>query len=372
MHWAREEPKNLAAQILWARALVQNRRLPEAEAVARMAVALAPNSPEARLAMGDVLFQGEVYGKAGLEYTAALKSRPDWLPALIGLGNVAVEKKLLRLGLQTFEKATRLAPENPDAWVGLGRAHYNQKFRFDKALEAFERARRLAPARTDYFPYLSDTLRANYRLEEAEAVLRQRVAAAPTDARGHYLLALTLLDDRRTPEREVEAERLLRTSLQLEPRATASQARLGQLLLEKGKAAEAVSYLEEALGGDPYNARALSLLARAYRQSGDREKARIAQQQSAVLARYTQRVQALEDEEHSNPLDIEVHRKLATLFLEGGEVEKARKQQEMVYMLENHRRDAERGLKALNAATTLSVGSDQVPPHAPRNGAQSR
>ena len=103
----------------------------------------------------------------------------------------------------------------------------------------------------------------------------------------------------------------------------------------------------------------MSLLARAYQKLGDKEKARVAQQRAAVLARYAQRVQALEDEEHSNPLSVEVHQKLARLFTEGGEVDKARKQQEMVYMLKNHRRDAERGLRALNSATTLSVGSDK-------------
>jgi hypothetical protein len=69
-------------------------------------------------------------------------------------------------------------------------------------------------------------------------------------------------------------------------------------------------------------------------------------------------VQHLEDREHQNPLDIGVHQELARLFESGGEIEKAKRQYEMAYMLQKYGKQARRGLSALNSATGLSVSGD--------------
>jgi tetratricopeptide (TPR) repeat protein len=239
--WAQTEPKNPKVQLLWAQALLRNDRLPEAEETVEQVLKMDPKSPDALLVRGDVFFRGELFAKAALSYKEALRHRPDWFPALLGLGKATVEKKLIRISIETLEKATRLNPESADAWIGLGRAYFNQRFRFDKALAAFEQAARLAPERTDFFPYYSDVLRVNYRADEAEALLRRRVADAPEDARTQYLLALMLIDYKPSPERLAEAERALRTSIAIQPNVPSAQIRLGQLLLNQGKADEAGS-----------------------------------------------------------------------------------------------------------------------------------
>jgi cytochrome c-type biogenesis protein CcmH/NrfG len=348
---------------------MRNRRLREAEAVARRAVEIAPHSPEAHLTMGDVLFTGGVFAKAGLEYKEALRLRPDWLPARIGLGNVAVEKRLIPLAVEMFEKATQQDPRSVDAWIGLGRAYYNQRLRWDKAMAAFQTAARLAPGRTDFYPYYSDALRTNYRFHEAEQVLRRRIAAQPNDARSHYLLALILLDSQRSPAREVEAEQAFRTSLRLEPDAPATRVRLAQLLLGRSRTdwPEAAALLERALADEPRDPLAMSLLARAYRRLGRVREAEAAERQAAKLSAYAQQVAQLEAEENQNPLNVAVHRKLAALYERGGELNKARQQREMIYMLEHHNEAAARGLAALKAATESVVdpvpGSRPTVPH---------
>jgi len=119
--WARSAPNNPQALRLYGEALVRNGRLADAGAPLRRAVALAPNSPAAHLALADALARGGLPAKAGLEYIAALKLRPDWLPALLGLGRSALNAGLKYAG-DAFGRATQIAPQSAEAWIGLGSA----------------------------------------------------------------------------------------------------------------------------------------------------------------------------------------------------------------------------------------------------------
>ena len=123
--WVRQAPDDAQAQRLWGLALRENGRLPEAGAALARAVDLAPRSPAAHLAFADALQQGGFAEKAGLEYIACLKLRPDWLPALLGLGNNALGDHLSH-ATPAFRRATQIAPQSADAWVGLGRAEFGR------------------------------------------------------------------------------------------------------------------------------------------------------------------------------------------------------------------------------------------------------
>jgi predicted Zn-dependent protease len=354
--WAQEQPKNLKAQRLWVDALLRNRRLAEAEEATRHALALAPQSAEWRVLLGDVLTRREALGKAGLEYVAALKLRKNYLPALLGLGNVALEKKLLSMGVEVFERAVKQDPKSAEAWIGLARAYYNQRINLGKSLEAFRKAERLAPRRTDYFGYYSDALRVNFRFDDAENVLRRRLKSAPGDARCHFLLATLLLEYKPSLQREADAEAALRASLRLQPNVPAVEARLGDLLLRRGKSSEAITLLQSALEGDPHNLVALTTLVRAYRQTGRDAESKAAQQKLDWLSHYTQQVAFLEDRARRQPLNAKVHADLAQLYARGGETEKAEREREMAYMLQTRPQEARRGVSALSDATSIVTG----------------
>jgi tetratricopeptide (TPR) repeat protein len=354
-HWAREQPQNALAQRLWGEALARNRRLPEAEETLRRALALDPNTPETHLALADVLTREGAPGKAGLEYVACLKRRKDWLPALLGLGSVALDKKLLPIGVDAFERAVRQAPNLADAWVGLGRAQYNQRLNMGRALEAFQTAARLAPDRTDFWKDYAKALQANFRFDEAEALLRRRLAVASEDAESHFLLAQLLLEHNVTPERQAAAEAELRASLRLQPGVAEAESRLGQLLLDQGKRDEALAMLEQALRHDRLNLVATREMARAYRLAGRMQEAKAAQESAADLSEYLQRVVVLEDRLQRQPNDLQAHRELTGLYQRGGEDEKARREDDIVRVLQAHPKEAERGLKAIKSATSLSV-----------------
>ena len=196
---AAAKPEDAEAQRLWAVALRRNGRLREAEQVALKAVQLAPKSLESRLAYADVLLAGGAAVKAAREYQKLLAEKPDWLPAIIGLGRAATEKKLPRLAVENLEKASKRAPDDIEVWIALGRAYFYQGLRFDLSLQAFQRASKLAPERTDFFTPMSDSYRATYKFAEAEALLRKRLTDAPRDAQAQYMLAYLMTTQQATP-----------------------------------------------------------------------------------------------------------------------------------------------------------------------------
>ena len=356
--WAASAPNDARAQRLWGEALTANHRYAEAENVLRHALTLAPDSPRVHLALAQALEGRKDFGKAGLEYIACLKRAPNNLAASMGMGRVALEKKLLPIGVEVYEKSVKLAPDNADAWIGLGKAHYAQRLNLGRALEAFTTAARLAPARTDYFIEYSNTLRAQSRYDEAESVMRRRLAETPNDAQCHFLLGLLLLDHNAGPEREVEAEKELRESLRLQPDTAAAEARLGRLLLDRGQVQEAIGMLQATLKHDVYNLEATLALARAYRQSGRIQEAQATQSAANELSAYLQRTAFLEDQIHRNPGNLQANEQLASLYRQGGEMEKAKRQDDMVYVLKTHPQQAKRGLMNVQRATSLTVPSD--------------
>lgn len=362
-------PDDPLVQARWVDALRRNRRLRDAEAAAEKALTRWPDLPELHHAFGDVLFDGGLISSAGVRYKKALRLRPDWPPALSGLGKVALEVQLYRLAVQTFEKLTRLEPRNTDAWIGLGRAYLKETHRFDKSDAAFRMAASLDPRRTDFYVFWSDTLAASDKAQEAESKLRQRLDAAPDDARARYLLAKLLLDNAATPGRQAEAEANLRRSLEIEPNVPAVKVLLARVLLDKegpDPAADAGILLAEALESDPRNPLALRLAAQAYDRIGQHDRAKEVRLQSVKAAEYVNKANTLEDRERQNPRDVQVHRQLAALYASAGELEKAKRQEEMVFMLTRYPTQAARGL------TRLMEGVSYVNPATPEEVARGR
>ncbi|MFM7323212.1 MAG: tetratricopeptide repeat protein, partial [Armatimonadota bacterium] len=269
--------------------------------------------------------------------------------------------KLVYLGVEAGLAAVKLDPSSAEAWILLGRAYFNRKLRWDKAVEAFAEARKRAPERTEYFAAYYDSLRANNRLDEGVAVLRARIVSEPEDPQALYLLATALLEGRADPGVVEEAESLLRKSLAIEPRVTATRARLAQILLDRGgetEAEEAAGLLEQAVLLDPYHALSRRLLARAYRLRRLVKEAEAVERSAKALDAYIQRKTPLEDAQAANPTDPEIHRKLARIYRSGGEEEKAVSAEQMAYLLTHRKEDAEKGLKTLMNATSLSASTE--------------
>ena len=353
--WILKEPKNPLVQRLWGEALLRNGRLAEASTALQSSLALDPKSPEARLALGDVYRESGANAKAGIEYGEALKLKKNWFPALIGMGDIAVKKELITIAVEAYEKAYQLQPDSVEAMIGLGKAYYNQKTALDRSLLMFEKAAKAAPERTDFYSYYSNALRNNYKMDEAESVLRRRLAEAPQDPRCHYLLGLLLLDNRPSSARETEAEHELRTALDIEPASISTKVRLARLLISRGAPREATPLLEQAIQQDRYNVPALVALQLAYEKTGRISEAKRTQDIAQDTDRYVQKTSFLEDMLTRQPTDLAHHEELVRLYTSGNEPEKAQMHSQMAMMIKTRPKEAEAGIRALNGATSIST-----------------
>ena len=96
------------------------------------------------------------------------------------------------------------------------------------------------------------------RLEEAEAAARRAVAALPDSPDAHRLLACSLIDQ----DKEPEAERSLRTALDLDPQDSRLFHLMSMTMTEMGRTEEATFYAREAVRLSPGSANHHTLLAR--------------------------------------------------------------------------------------------------------------
>jgi predicted Zn-dependent protease len=349
--WVARHPNDPQTLRLWGLALIRNRRLPEAESLLRQAVALAPDSPAANLAYGDFLMQSGHPDKATLRYVACLKARHDWFPALMGLGRAASRSGMPSYAAVAYEQAAATDGKSVDAWVNLGRAYVDSDISANmaKAAAAFGKAAALAPKRLDFLPDYANALRLTGRMDEAEAMLRRYLAAVPGDAFCHFLLGKVLDDSNPTPAREAEAEAQTREALRLVPDVPKAEVQLGQMLLSRGRAGEAVRLLEDAMAREPSNDKTMKILARACQQTGQTRRAQQLAARSDMLSRAQQQANVLEVQITKEPLNLAARRQLAGLYHLIGAEERARQQQSMILAIQQDPKQALQHIQGFNA-----------------------
>lgn len=334
--WAAGSPDDAEALRWWGLALIENRRLPEADPVLARAAALAPDSPAVHLALGALRDAQGLPSQAALEYVAALKRHRDWAPALEGLGGDALALALPAAAADVFARAVRADPENADAWAGLGRADVRAQQDYGQAQSAFRSAARLAPARTDFLDDEAQALTGSARPDEAELLLRRRLQSAPADAFALFSLGTLLLDDRPTPAREAEAEARTRAALRLDPAAPEARRQLGRILLDRGQTAEGLALLRSALAADPSDVQALRLLASGENRAGRSGLARQLFARAKTLFDDTQAIDVLKAQVQRAPSDPVLHQRLAALYARTGQPDRAGQERSVLALLRAH------------------------------------
>ncbi len=132
MHWYRHDPS--PARVA--------RQLEEAEAALR----LAPNLPQAHVAMGLAHYWGRRdYGRAFEEFRVALEGLPNDAEVWSWIGYL--HRRMGRWGevLRAFEKATELDPRAANLFHNLGGTTFAILHRYADAVRAFDHALSLAP-----------------------------------------------------------------------------------------------------------------------------------------------------------------------------------------------------------------------------------
>ena len=144
----------------------------------------------------------------------------------------------------------------------------------------FERARRLEPDASYGDVGLSLLLRQQDQIDRATTLIRSRLAQTPADAQLNFLLGDLLMQNAEGQERapRVEAERLFRKAVQLDPKLAKAHAALGKLLLQGDHPEAAAAELRRALDEDPADRVALNQYILAMKRLNRLEEANAAAQ----------------------------------------------------------------------------------------------
>lgn len=243
------EPGNSAALYGAALALFNTGKTKEAEPLARAAV--ATTSP----AGGD-------WSKVSPEL------RQQHTEALVLLAVVVAVRGDDQESLELAKSAARIAPENFDAQLTLGRALVSAGDH-RRAVVAFRAAVSLKPNDGRALFFLGTTLEQAGDLQAANTVFRQLIASQPTAAEGHMGLGSVLVKMGEVGEGLKELEK----ALEIQPDLYEAQVTLGRSLIAQGRPADSLKHLQRAAELAPGNPEPHYQLSLAYRRLGRNDKA---------------------------------------------------------------------------------------------------
>jgi Flp pilus assembly protein TadD len=202
------EPRNAAALHLLGALLHQTGRSDEAISMMRQAIAIEPRNPDYHYNLGCVLNAADRTGDA----------------------------------IEALTKAVALKPQYPEAHFELGNA-YARAGQLDSAEKSLRRALELQPANAVIMNNLGRVLRAMYRTEDAVAIWQRSVTLQPDLAIAHLNIGMAHFEQNRLDE----AEQSLRHVLTIQPDHPEATQQLAAVLLNRGRAHEALPLVAQAL-----------------------------------------------------------------------------------------------------------------------------
>jgi tetratricopeptide (TPR) repeat protein len=171
----------------------------EASEALAQAVALNPDSFDARLYAGRVHYALKQYPGAVKELEAAAKLNPAHPEARFFLGTALESAGESEKALFEYEQLVKIAPDSATGKLGLG-ALLVKKGKIDDAIAALNQSITLDPKNFEAHWALGRALALKERFTEAVAALTAAVSLAPHRADAHYQLGLVFRRLGRTEE----------------------------------------------------------------------------------------------------------------------------------------------------------------------------
>jgi tetratricopeptide (TPR) repeat protein len=280
---ASDSPDDFAAQMNAAKSLAKHERLLPACRFAERAVALKPDSAEARLLLGMIYAPLDYSTRAETEYRKALALAPAHLETYQRLSDLLLAQGRRKEAESLLKEAIRRAPEavgprlslasllsdvNPSAVLEtldsvlaadsapvaalyLAGKACQSSGQTRRAAELLDRAIHIAPDFADAHHALGSVLSNEGRFSEGLIRLAKAVELNPGNPTYHYALANALRSDRSRPENLALARREFETAIELNPRDAFAHYYYGAVLEEQGEAAAAEREYERTLEVEP-------------------------------------------------------------------------------------------------------------------------
>jgi tetratricopeptide (TPR) repeat protein len=226
-------------------ALRRDCRPPQYEEAIRFltaAVALRPESPGARLNLGNALLDKGRLDEAAAAFRQAIRLKPDYAMAHRNLANVLIEKGQLDEALAACRRAIDLKPDDADAHGILGFALWKLG-RLDEAAAAFRQAIELKPDDALTHHNLGNVLIEKGHVNEALLACRRAIDLKPDYAEAHCNLGAVLAHKGRLDE----AAAAYRRAIDLKPNYAVAHHNLGGILWKHGQLDEAIAAYRRAI-----------------------------------------------------------------------------------------------------------------------------
>jgi tetratricopeptide (TPR) repeat protein len=187
-----------------------------------------------------------------------------------------------REALGHLQRATQLAPKDPDAFYYLGRLYFSADNAV-AALDAYRQALQLDPASVRAQNHIGQAYEAMGRLRDAEQAYLKAIEMQQDRPKKsewpYYNLGLLYLNGGRSEQ----SIAWFRQALACNPEFPEAKMKLAAVLAEKQSSDEALKLLEETVLAEPQNAEAHYRLAKLLAKSGKREEA---QKHFALFEKY--------------------------------------------------------------------------------------
>lgn len=247
----------------------------KAHATLGRALALDPHTPGAHLFLGITEFQSGDAKAAAEDIGNELTQQPDNIEALTWMGMVELSAGDPEAAAAALDHAAKLAPTNASVLYYQGRAHtqvatnaYKALYKLDpdsalvhralgeslsdsgqpaKAIDEFEAAIRKQPAEADLYEDLANEDQKVSRFDDASAAYEQELKLNPHSAIALYNLGK--IDVERG--KPADGVRLLQQAVALHATVAPTQFYLGLGLAELNRNEDAAKALESSLAADP-------------------------------------------------------------------------------------------------------------------------
>lgn len=227
-----------------------------------------PDSVDALVHLGIVLWRDDQASEAVEVLTAALALAPQSFEAALNCANALLGMERYDEAISMYTRALALHPESPDAHNNLGKA-YIAIGKWDEGRRRFDRAIELMPSHAEALFNLGDLLFFAGDAVEAEKYYAQAVAVRPAFAEGHMALGRAHFDAGRFEEALRSFDRMI----ELAPVSAAAQVWRGIVLREMQRVGEALSAFEKATALSKRPEEGYALVGSTYRQLGDNTSA---------------------------------------------------------------------------------------------------
>jgi tetratricopeptide (TPR) repeat protein len=291
----RSQPDNAKVLTDLARIYGESNNFPLAIEQYRLILAKDPDNFETRTALVRTLIKAKSYEEAVREARALMQKSPDKIEAKVLFGETLLEAGRFEDALAVYEDAVKAKPQYLPAAVGLGWAHHAYSMdRIAQGQKLQETIKKQTFGIIDRIHYLWVEASETWHFNRAVTVLTEAATKFPDATEPHLKLA-EVYAQHKAYKSSIES---YEKALQIDPRSVPAYLGMAWVYAQMGNSQKSIDAIRRAAQIEPTNADVLGSLGDAYAYQQDVSQA-IEALEKAVTMKFT---------------DLELHRRLANLY----------------------------------------------------------